>query len=71
MIGDYKKAVGYLSELEKLGFFEYPVVLNTFPGFDNLRSDPEFKAILNRIEDKKASLRAQVKEMELRGEIDL
>ncbi len=71
MIGDYKKALGYLSELEKLGFFEYPVVLNTFPGFDNLRSDPEFKAILNRIEDKKASLRAQVKEMELRGVIDL
>ena len=71
MIGDNKKALGYLSELEKLGFFEYPVVLNTFPGFDNLRSDPEFKAILNRIEDKKASLRAQVKEMELRGEIDL
>ena len=71
MIGDYKKALGYLSELEKFGFFEYPVVLNTFPGFDNLHNDPEFKAIVKRIEDGKASLREQVKQMELRGEIDL
>jgi TolB-like protein/Tfp pilus assembly protein PilF len=71
MIGDYKKALGYLSELEKLGFFEYPVVLNTFPGFDNLRNDPEFKAIVKRMEDGKASLREQVKQMKLRGVIDL
>ena len=71
LIGDNKKALEYLSELEKLGLFEYPVVLNSFPGFDDLRNDPEFKTIVKRIEDGKASLRAQVKEMELRGEIDL
>ena len=71
MIGDNKKALEYLYELEKLGFFEYPVVLETFPGFANLRNDPEFKAIVKRIEDEKASLRAKVKEMELRGEISL
>lgn len=71
MIGDYKKALGYLSELEKLGFFEYPVVLNTFPGFDNLRNESEFKAIVKRIRENQDSLRAQIKEMELRGVIDL
>lgn len=71
MIGDNKMALEYLSEIEKLGFFEYPLVLDTFPGFDNLRNDPEFKAIVKRIEDGKASLRAQIKEMKLRGEIRL
>jgi hypothetical protein len=36
-----------------------------------LRNDPEIKTLLKNIEDKKARLRAQEKEMELRGEIDL
>jgi hypothetical protein len=43
----------------------------TFPGFNNLRSDPEFKAIVKRIEEKRASLREKVWEMEQRLEIYL
>ena len=71
LLDENKKAIGCLSELEKEGIFEYPITLNAFPGFDNLRNDPEFKAIMKRIRDNQASLRAQVREMELRGEIDL
>ena len=71
MLNEKKRALEYLSELEKEGIFEYPVTLNTFPGFDNLRNDAEFKDIGSRIEARKASLIAQIKAMELRGEIDL
>jgi hypothetical protein len=61
----------YFKMAEKDGFADIAFPLRVFPGFDNLRNDPEFKAIVKRIEDEKASLRAQVKEMELRGEISL
>jgi TolB-like protein/tetratricopeptide (TPR) repeat protein len=71
IIGDNKKALGYLSELEKLGLFEYPVVLKTFPGFDNLRNYSEFKAIVKRIEDQRDATRAKVREMEQTGELHL
>ena len=33
--------------------------------------DPEFKAIVKEAQDEKAALRAQVREMEERGELDL
>lgn len=39
----------------------------TYPLFENLRDDPEFKAIVKRAQDEKAALRAQVREMEERG----
>jgi TolB-like protein/Tfp pilus assembly protein PilF len=71
ILGENKKSMEYLSELENEGIFEYPITLKTFPGFDNLRKNPEFKTIVKRVEDEKATLRAQVKEMEKRGEIDL
>jgi tetratricopeptide (TPR) repeat protein len=70
MLGENKKALDYLSQLEKYGFFEYPITLS-FPGFDNLRSDPEFKAIVKRIEDQRAATRAKVREMEEKGELHL
>ena len=38
---------------------------------ENLWDDPEFKAIVKRAQDKKAAIRAQVREMEEQGEIDL
>ena len=70
MLGENKKALKYLSLLEKFGLFEYPITLS-FPGFDNLRSDPEFKAIVKRIEDQRAATRAKVREMEQNGELHL
>lgn len=70
-LGKNKEALTILTDLQKSGIWDPYFNLNFFPGFDSLRSDPEFNALVKRIEDKKASLRAQVKEMELRGEIDL
>ncbi len=73
ILGDNKKALDYLSEIEAetSGLYEAPIKINTFPGFDNLRNEPEFKAILKRIEHEKDSLRAIVMEMEKRGELTL
>ena len=41
------------------------------PTLENLRDDPEFKALVKRAQDEKAAIRAQVKEMIDNGEIDL
>ena len=41
------------------------------PMFENLMDDPEFKAIVKKAQEEKAAIRAQVKEMEERGELDL
>lgn len=71
LLDERTKALKCLSEVERTGPNEYYMPIGIFPGFDKLRSDPEFQVIFKRIEDKKASLRAQVKEMERRGEIDL
>jgi tetratricopeptide (TPR) repeat protein len=71
LLNENSKALKCLSEVESKGPDEKFFSIKSFPGFDKLRSNPEFQAILKRIEDKKVSLRAQVKEMELHGEIDL
>ena len=73
LLGDNKKALEYLSKIEsaRSGLYETPYKIRTFPGFDKLRNDPEFKAILKRIENEKDSIRAQIIEMEKRGELDM
>ncbi len=72
ILGEKDKALRYLSELEKSGtFVEWPVSVRTFPGFDKLRNDPEFKAIIKSSEEKKASLRAEVKRLEQNGVINM
>jgi TolB-like protein/Tfp pilus assembly protein PilF len=72
IIGEKNKALRYLSELINSGMFvEWPFSVRTFPGFDKLRIDPEFKAILKRSDEKKASLRALVKNMEQKGVINM
>jgi hypothetical protein len=65
ILGDNKKAKVYLRLLEKYEYYDNPFPLKTFPGFDNLQSDPEFKVIVNRIEDNRDCLRARVSEMDL------
>lgn len=66
-----KEALTMLTDLQKSGIFEIYFTLRSFPGFDNLRNNPEFKAIVKRIDDEKAAIRAQVRDMEQRGELHL
>ncbi len=67
-----EEALQYLSDAAKLGFKGgWHDLIETYPFFENLRDDPEFKAIVKRAQDEKAALRAQVREMEERGELDL
>ena len=40
------------------------------PMFENLWDDPEFKAILKKVQDEKASIRAQIREMEEQAKLD-
>jgi hypothetical protein len=71
MKDENNKALSFLRELEKLGNNYRPISLRSFPGFDKLRDNPEFKAILKHMEDEKTIVRARVKEMEQRGELIL
>ena len=41
------------------------------PFFANLRDDVEFQAIVKKAQEEKAALRARVREMEERGELQL
>jgi len=62
----------YLAESAKRGFtFGYQDFILIDPFFESLRDDPEFQAIVKQAQEEKAALRAQVREMEERGELDL
>jgi TolB-like protein/tetratricopeptide (TPR) repeat protein len=66
------EAIKYLSEYAKGGFTNgWHDFILIDPYFEKLREDPEFKAIVKHAQDEKAAIRAQVREMEERGEIDL
>jgi hypothetical protein len=76
IIGNKKDAIRYLPENEPIylmGIYNLQVAIDikTFPGFDNLRNEPEFKARLQHYDDEKAMLKAQVKELEDDGELRL
>jgi hypothetical protein len=70
--GDRKKGLKYLAEFAKRGFYNgwYDFILIN-PFFENLWDDPDFQAIVKQAQEEKAALRAQVREMEERGELDL
>ncbi len=70
--GKSNEALEHLAEYARGGFnWGWHDFILIDPFFENLRDDPEFQAIVKRAQDKKAGLRAQVKEMEQRGELDL
>jgi TolB-like protein/Tfp pilus assembly protein PilF len=71
ILGDNKNALFHLNEVAKGDPYEWPFKVKTFPGFDKLRNNPEFISVLKHIEDKKADIRTQVREMEQRKEITL
>jgi hypothetical protein len=72
VIGEKKKVLKYITYF--IATVEILLVLNnpgSFPGFDSLRSEPEFKTFLQRIEDEKSVSLAKVREMEQLREIKL
>jgi len=71
-LGEKKEAYKWLRKYEKDGFLwgYHQYILNDIL-FENLRADPEFRAIVRKVRDEKAAIRAKVREMEERGEIDL
>jgi TolB-like protein/Tfp pilus assembly protein PilF len=67
-----EEALQYLSKAVEIGLKNGSHdLLLIDPSFENLRDDPEFKAIVKRAQDEKAAIRAQVQEMVDKGEIDL
>jgi TolB-like protein/class 3 adenylate cyclase/tetratricopeptide (TPR) repeat protein len=70
--GNKKQALKYLAEYAKRGFrYGWHDFILIDPFFESLRDDPEFKAIVEQAQEEKAALRAQVREMEERGELTL
>ncbi|MFC2123321.1 adenylate/guanylate cyclase domain-containing protein [Bacteroidota bacterium] len=72
MLDQKEESLKYLSEAADfnrwLSWFEY---ITKYPVYEKLWDDPEFKAIVKRSKDKLSAIRAQVREMEERGELDL
>ena len=72
VLDEKEKALDYLSNAGELGFQDgYHDLIQIHPIFENLRDNPEFKAIVKRAQQEKAAERAQIQEMIESGEIDL
>jgi TolB-like protein len=70
VIGNKEEAYRWLREYEKTGFgYGLHEFIKFDPLFDNLRNDEEFKEIVRRVNDKAAEIRAEIREMEEKGEI--
>ncbi len=70
--GNRVEALKYLAEYAKQGFTRgWHDFILIDPFFKSLRDDPEFKSIIKQAQEEKAALRAQVREMEERGELTL
>ena len=70
--GNRTEALQYLAEYAKLGFVDgYHDFILFDPFFESLRDDPDFQAIVKKAQEEKAELRAKVREMEERGELQL
>jgi len=70
--GNEKEAFRYLTAYSNRGFnWGWDDFILIDPFFESLREDPEFKSIVKQAKEEKAALRAQVRDMEQRGELDL
>ncbi len=69
-LGQEKKAIYYLKECEKENFgFALEYFIMHDPLFEKLRSNKEFKEIIDRAQARKMEIRRQVKELEAKGEL--
>ena len=66
------EALQSIKEIDKMGFnFNLFDRMTHDPMFENLWEDPEFKAILKKVQDEKASVRAQIREIEEQAKLDM
>ena len=71
ILGEEEKTLYYMSEFEKTGFhFNIFEDFEVLPIYENIRDDPEFKAILKRVHEKKANLMAQIREIEKQWDLE-
>jgi TolB-like protein/AraC-like DNA-binding protein len=69
-LGDRKKAIEHLSAYAKNGFQEgWHDFILIDPFFENLRSDPEFLAIVRKAQEEITAIREEISEMEANGEL--
>ena len=70
ILDEKEKALKYLSKFEKTGFhFSTFDLIEISPIFENIRDDKEFKAVIRRVHEKKAVMKAQIREMEADGRL--
>jgi adenylate cyclase len=70
--GNHEKALSYLTKhADKQLFGNYCDVILIDPLFESLRDDPKVKAIVKQAQEKRGEIRAQIREMEERGELTL
>ena len=69
--GNKNEAIKYLTEYAEQGFYGgWHDFILIDPFFESLQDDPKFKAIVKQAQEEKAAIRAQVREMVARGELD-
>jgi tetratricopeptide (TPR) repeat protein len=69
MKNDKDNAIKYLKEFESFGYSIWFNEIKIFPVFESLWDEPEFIALVDRIDKEKANIRAAIRQMELKGEI--
>ena len=67
---DKTKAIESLHKYEEFGFSVWSNEIKIFPPFEQLLDEPQFIAIVSRMENEKANLRSKIRLMEDKGEID-
>jgi len=70
ILNEKEEALSFLTEAVRC-YSNIILGLEVVPEFEELQDQPEFKALLKQVQDEKAALRVQVKEMEEQGELDL
>ena len=66
LLGDQDNCILWLEKAEEAGYLNYKW-LELYPLYNNVREDPRFQAILQRMKDKVVPMREQVLAMELKG----
>ena len=65
ILDEKEKALKCLSQFEKTGYhFNTFDFIEVSPVYENIRDNPEFKAIIRRVHEKKAAMKAQIRRME-------